>query len=375
MTPALETQSVHTATSKAGAIAPAPSSNIDASTLPLAVLDLSDFDPVNKPEQSRQLADRLTKASNEVGFFYLTGLGIETEKIEEMFRISAEYFAEPAEEKTPYWMDQDHIGYMGIGGQSLDPSGITDNKEMYNMAKWGDQHPGYSNRKHPAVLKKYWTELEYYSRHFHSLALKCLQLIALGLRIPDSEGTPGYLAFEKAHSYDAPSGDTFRFLHYPPPVATTDRTEEQAGVRVGAHTDWGSITILFGDKTGGLQIQLPKTKEWVHVPPVPNACVVNLGDIIQFWSSGYLRSTMHRVVPSADPQYKYSRRYSIAYFARPAFATPLVPINSPLINTEKKVDGSEDIMAPAFRSDSGGVLTAGEWLLKRATKSFTKADK
>ncbi|KAJ3337162.1 hypothetical protein HDU93_001493 [Gonapodya sp. JEL0774] len=330
MSPALVNTAITNTVSKG---VPAPSSKIDASTLPLAVIDLSEFDPQNRLEESRKMADEITRASHDVGFFYLKGLNMSQEQINNMFRIAAEYFAEPSEEKTPYWMDSNHIGYMGLGGQTLDPSGISDNKELYNMAKWGSQHPGHSDRKHPRVLMNHWAELEEFSRICHGLALKCLQLIAIGLRIPDSaDGTPGYLAFQEAHSYDSPSGDTFRFLHYPPPVATTDKTEEQAGVRVGA------------------------------------------GDIIQFWSSGYLKSTMHRVVPSPKEHLKYSRRYSVAYFARPGFSTPLTPISSPVIDgyEGKKVEASEDTMAPEFRSENGGVVTAGEWLVKRATKSFTK---
>jgi len=95
---------------------------------------------------------------------------------------------------------------------------------------------------------------------------------------------------------------------------------------------------------------------------------VNLGDLIQSWTAGYLKSTMHRVTPSPDPAKANSRRFSCAYFLRPGFETPMGQIPSPLLGKDTSMK-STDTMAPTIKP-----LTAGEWLHARAMKSFTKAN-
>ncbi|KAJ3343467.1 hypothetical protein HDU93_008126 [Gonapodya sp. JEL0774] len=235
--------------------------------LPLQIIDISQFDPEHDLQGARALADQVVKASNEVGFIYVTGLQIPPDRVSRVFELARGYFEQPQSEKLPFWMDKTYIGYNGVGGQILDPSGRPDNKEVYNFAKvrsmWGHQHPGFDDREHPKYFKAHWNELEWFSRASHSLALRILQLIAIGLRIPDQpDGTPGYRFFDESHNYDAVSGDTFRILHYPPPQEA-DAVDDGA-LRIGA------------DDTGGLQIRLPKTLEWVEVPPVEGAIVVNL---------------------------------------------------------------------------------------------------
>ena len=83
-------------------------------------------------------------------------------------------------------------------------------------------------------------------------------------------------------------------------------------VRAGAHSDYGSITLLFQDARGGLQVQGP-TGAFVDATPIPDTCVVNAGDLLARWSNDTIKSTIHRVVepPSGDGDV-YPARYSIA---------------------------------------------------------------
>lgn len=104
-----------------------------------------------------------------------------------------------------------------------------------------------------------------------------------------------------------------RLLHYPE-VPRTILTKEGA-VRAGAHTDYGTITLLFQDGSGGLQARTP-SGEYVDVPPVPGAVVINAGDLLQIWSNDVIKSTFHRVVAPPDTSTiddgNLSARYSIA---------------------------------------------------------------
>ena len=105
---------------------------------------------------------------------------------------------------------------------------------------------------------------------------------------------------------------TLRLLHYPPQVIT-----EKSRLGCGAHTDYGCCTILAQDTTGGLQIRNAH-HQWVHAPPVEGSFVINLGDMMNRWTNGLYRSTVHRVM-----NLKSSDRYSIPFFFNPSLDAPI----------------------------------------------------
>ncbi len=81
----------------------------------------------------------------------------------------------------------------------------------------------------------------------------------------------------------------------------------------GAHTDYGLVTILATDDVPGLQIHTDSVG-WTDVAPLPKTFIVNLGDMLERWTNGAFRSTLHRVISTSGRE-----RYSIAYFFEPAF--------------------------------------------------------
>lgn len=113
--------------------------------------------------------------------------------------------------------------------------------------------------------------------------------------------------------------NTLRLLHYPPvPVSAFSKA---GTVRAGEHSDYGSITLLFQDNRGGLQVMSPNGN-FIDATPIPGTIVVNAGDLLARWSSDSIKSTKHRVVqppmpPSGDSS--YPARYSIAYFCNPNY--------------------------------------------------------
>ena len=86
------------------------------------------------------------------------------------------------------------------------------------------------------------------------------------------------------------------------------------------HSDYGSVTLLFQDMRGGLQVQTAEGK-WDDVTPIEDTVVVNAGDLLARWSNARVRSTIHRVVepPAKGDGEEYPARYSIAYFCNPDF--------------------------------------------------------
>lgn len=96
-----------------------------------------------------------------------------------------------------------------------------------------------------------------------------------------------------------------KLLHYPPHTSTDAR---QFGA--GEHTDFGAITILLQQaEKSGLQVYYEPTKEWLAVPAVEDVFVVNLGDLVDKWTDGTYRSTLHRVINAGDCD-----RYSVPCF-------------------------------------------------------------
>jgi isopenicillin N synthase-like dioxygenase len=102
---------------------------------------------------------------------------------------------------------------------------------------------------------------------------------------------------------------TLRFLNYPP-----SGQPEAGQLGAGAHTDYGTITLLFQDNKGGLQVQ-NVDGDWVDAPPIEGTVVINTGDLIARWSNDVFKSTPHRVVPR--PESAVEGRQSIAFFSDP----------------------------------------------------------
>lgn len=125
-------------------------------------------------------------------------------------------------------------------------------------------------------------------------------------------------------------------------------------LRRGAHTDFGSLTILYQDAApGGLQVQTA-VGDWRDVPPVGGSFVVNLGDLMAAWTNDRWVSTMHRVVnPSTDVA--ATRRLSIAFFHQPNFDTIIECIPT--------------CLAPGGRPRYEPV-TSGQWLIDKLSKSY-----
>jgi isopenicillin N synthase-like dioxygenase len=108
----------------------------------------------------------------------------------------------------------------------------------------------------------------------------------------------------------------FRIFHYPPLEATDDRWS------VGEHTDYGLITILGQDASGGLEVRGPDG--WIDAPPLADAFVVNLGDMLERMTGGRYRSTPHRVRNATGLD-----RLSFPLFLDPGWDAEVVPVPMP----------------------------------------------
>lgn len=173
------------------------------------------------------------------------------------------------------------------------------------------------------------------------------------------------------------SGTTLRFLYYPPLSTTTASRED---VRAGAHSDYGSITLLFRLRgQAGLEILTPDAS-WAPVPVCPPGTegdpappiLVNIGDLLSYWTNGLLRSTVHRVVfpgptNGVDGEADAEPRYTIAFFVHPVGTTALTPVPSERVTTFAR---PKDGTATGNEYTERKVMTADEHLQMRLRASY-----
>ncbi|MCC7484292.1 MAG: isopenicillin N synthase family oxygenase [Burkholderiales bacterium] len=138
-----------------------------------------------------------------------------------------------------------------------------------------------------------------YQAAMRALGDRVLSLIAPSLDLPEDEFAP---------YYNAPT-TTLRLLRCPPHLGNAP--ENQIGA--GAHTDWGGVTLLAQDDLGGLEVR-NVAGEWIQATPVPGTFVVNLGDLMQRWTTDLYRSNMHRVKNNGAAR---RNRHSVPFFYSP----------------------------------------------------------
>lgn len=158
--------------------------------------------------------------------------------------------------------------------------------------------------------------------------------------LSSSLGLPSNASLANLHRENAPSPDIFRLLHYLP------QPPSETGAPQAAHTDLGSLTLLF-TKTPGLQVLPPHSCDWASVVPKPGCAIVNIGDGLTMLTGGLLHSCLHRVSPPAGRAME--ERYSFAYLQR--------------AENEVRMEALPGITSGPV--NKGDVYTSREWLKKK----------
>jgi isopenicillin N synthase-like dioxygenase len=145
-------------------------------------------------------------------------------------------------------------------------------------------------------LRAAWTD---YYNAMRDLGDRLMSLFARGLGL-----APGFFADKIDQCPNA-----LRAINYP----ARDDVPLPGQLRAGAHTDYGTLTILRQDAVGGLEV-LDLNQDWVAVESVPGAFVINIGDLMARWTNDRWHSTLHRVVDPPDALASRQRRQSMPYF-------------------------------------------------------------
>ena len=280
-------------------------------------LPILDFSQLNAgDEAAAAFRAQLLDATHNIGFFYLTGHGIPDADFDEMVDVAREFFALPEAEKlaientySPHFR-----GYTRVGGELT--QGKTDWREQIDIGQerpaiesatedfWVLDGPNLWPESLPALREK----SEAWMARLSDISLKLLGAWAQALGAPADVFEP---AFAKNPS------SLLKIVRYP---AVREGEETQG---VGAHKDLGVLTLLYVEEgKAGLQVDIDG--EWVDAPPIPRAFIVNIGELLEAATDGYLKATLHRVVslPGAD-------RLSIPFFYAPALDSVIPQLNLP----------------------------------------------
>ncbi|TLM87113.1 isopenicillin N synthase family oxygenase [Pseudarthrobacter sp. NamE5] len=287
----------------------------------IPVLDLGTARQANG-SFSPDFIEQLRNATHNVGFFQVTGYGGSPGQAEHLLDVIRRFFALPLEERmkldnrlSPHFRGYTRMGTEVTQGRadareqidySPEREPVTDYPvdQPYWLLQGPNLWPDDSFPElRPAAMN--WAEL------MSGVGMELLRAIAVSLQLPEDY-------------FDEPFRDSpawmGKLVHYVGGVV------EAAGDQgVGSHADYGFVTLLLQDDVGGLEVLPPGASEWEPVEPIPGALVVNLGEMLEVATEGYLAATIHRVEappPGVD-------RYSVPFFWSPRLDAVIDPVPLP----------------------------------------------
>lgn len=280
-------------------------------TLPILDLSRMQSDPVS-------FVAELGRVSHEVGFFHLVGHGVDPAHLSEVLEIAAAFFALPEEDKLA--IENVHSpqfrGYARLGNELT--NGEVDWREQVDIGperevvQAGPQVPTRAvlegPNQWPDALPRFREVFTAHQARMEAIATALLEAWARALESPPDIFAPAFaqpfplLKVVRYEGVDGPPG--------------------QQGV--GAHRDGGVLTLLLVEPgKGGLEVEVDGT--WREVDPIPGAFIVNIGEMLELATGGYLTATLHRVIsPPAG-----TSRISIPYFHNPGLEATMPVLDLP----------------------------------------------
>jgi isopenicillin N synthase-like dioxygenase len=286
---------------------------------PVPVIDLARFRAGE--DERAALAREVDAACSEIGFLVVTGHGLDPRLIEQVDAIGRRLFDLPDETKRRCAGPVGSItrGYQSVGARALarthgDLRARPDWRETFTMGRptidASDPYFGadigrmlFQPNVFPVELPEMQPLMERYYAAMTGLATELMQLFALALGLDEN----WFAARIDRHITN------LTITNYP----DQPQPPEPGQLRAGAHTDFGTLTILRAeDRPGGLEVCTPGG-DWVTVPVLPDSYIINIGDLMARWTNDRWRSTLHRVVNPPRDSTGSTRRQSIIFFHQP----------------------------------------------------------
>ena len=320
------------------------------------IVDLALFRQ-NKSAGAKEIIEAVKKACSQHGFMIVVNHGVDETVIDRAYQSARSFFDLPQKTKETY-ISKTYRGYIALGGLAAaysldDRANAPDYREMFVMSRdeldlsdlyyasetgrtvfapniWPNEIPAF---------KSDW--MDYYSE-MEVLAFDLMDLFAEAWGLPVNWFKP---SINKHMS-------TMMVTNYPEQL----KEPLPGQLRCGAHTDYGTITLLRAeDKPGGLEV-LNEHNEWVTVPIIPNSFIINIGDLMQRWTNDQWRSSYHRVTNPPRGTDLETRRQSLIFFFHPNYDVVIEPL--PGITDDRKYPS----------------VTARQHLIEKITKMQTAKD-
>ncbi|MEM9222731.1 MAG: 2OG-Fe(II) oxygenase family protein [Pseudomonadota bacterium] len=299
-----------------------------------------DITPLRDGRDAQKVADALHTASEGLGFIYVSGHGIAQDAIDGARSCAYEFFRAPETQKATVAVSKSHRGWLASGGAKMSDDAAPDLKESFIWGIQGDagalpdRHPLRGENRWPTFVPALEGAAMAYFWQAHEVAHHLMRGFAVGL---------GLAQDRFLRTADKPLSRA-SFVYYPPQPA------DSAGPRfgVGAHTDFGVLTVLCQDDVGGLEVQTV-SGDWIAAPPIPGTLIVNVGDLLSRWTDGAYVSTPHRVINRSGRE-----RMSLVLAYDP--------------NPETVID-PRDIFGPHHRAGAEPT-TCGDYLIDRFGRAF-----
>lgn len=320
---------------------------------PEVEIPVIDVQPLIDGSNAATVAASIGRACREQGFFYVVGHGVDEDLQRRLLDLSRAFFNQPESTKLAIAMERGGRAWRGYFpvGQEL-TSGRPDLKEgLYFGSELGPDHPqvragvpmhgaNLFPTEPPGMRAAVLEYIDALTRLGHTL----MAGIALSLDL-DAD-------YFRRH-YTADPLLLFRIFNYPPSVGDEDRWG------VGEHTDYGVLTILKQDESGGLQVK--SSSHWIDAPPIPGSFVCNIGDMLDRLTGGLYVSTPHRVRNQSG-----GARLSFPFFFDPNFSAEVRPIElretpPTRVDREDRWDGADPHLFDG---------TYGDYLLDKVAKVF-----
>ena len=274
-----------------------------APTIP--VIDLGAY-LAGEPGALDRTAEDLRFALTKIGFYFIVNHGVPMELVRRAYAEVARFHAQPLDSKMQVRIDRHNVGYLPMKGDTLRTSVVQTvtkpnlNEALFIARDMPADHPDViagrrfrSANQWPAGLPGFREAVVAYCDTMERLVQKLVRLYARALDLP-------------ASYFDVPFRDMqykLRATHYPPQEVTAD-----GEFGIAPHTDTSFLTVLAPNEVPGLSIRL-QNGEWLDAPAIPDAFVVNGGQMLVRWTNDHFLATPHRAINRTGGE-----RYALAFF-------------------------------------------------------------
>jgi isopenicillin N synthase-like dioxygenase len=276
----------------------------------LPVIDCSPFVTAGADAQRRRVAEEIRKACIDVGFFYLTGHGLAASELRDAIMWGHHFFELPLDAKmTVHTQGPGQPGFMRVGGihPEKNPDQAADLKERFIMSR--ERFPDEPDDERGIAGRTRWPSEQVLPGFASFMKAHLAKRVALAQAMARAFALSLHLSEEYFDRFFRELGVVSIINYYPP---LSPEALQRTQWSFSPHTDYGGFTLLSQDNLGGLQVR-NSAGEWIDVPPIDGAFVVNLGDLMATWTNDLYQSNLHRAANVSG-----EARISIPFFASPA---------------------------------------------------------